>query len=55
MITHTDGFDLSCGNGKYNLYELWLILELRIFYGYILTGIFFLLMSSFFGISKNLK
>jgi hypothetical protein len=55
MITHTDGFDLSCGDGKFNLYELWLLLELRIFYGYILTGIFFLLMSSFFGINKKLK
>lgn len=55
MITHTDGFDLSCGDGRFNLYELWLLLELRIFYGYILTGIFFLLMSSFFGIDKKLK
>lgn len=55
MITHTDGFDPSCGNGRYNLYELWLILELRIFYGYILTGVFFLLLASFFGIDKKLK
>jgi hypothetical protein len=55
MITHTDGFDISCGDGKFNLYEMWLILELRIFYGYILTGIFFLLLASFFGIDKKLK
>jgi hypothetical protein len=34
---------------------MWLILELRIFYGYILTGILFLVLSSFFGISKKLK
>ena len=34
---------------------MWLILELRIFYGYILTGIFFLLLASIFGVSKNLN
>ena len=55
MISHKTGFDLSCGNGQFFLYEMWLILELRIFYGYIVTGIFFLLLASMFGISKNLK
>ena len=48
MISHKTGFDLSCGNGQFFLYEMWLILELRIFYGYIVTGIFFLLLASMF-------
>lgn len=38
---------LNCANGndEYDLYVVWLILELRLFYGYILTGILFLTMS----------
>ena len=55
MISEKTGFNLSCGNGQFYLYEMWLILELRVFYSYIVTGIFFLLLANIFGISKKLK
>ena len=34
---------------------MWQILELRVFYGYIASGILFLLLASIFGIDKKLK
>jgi hypothetical protein len=55
MISHKSGFELGCGHGKFHLYEVWLILELRIFYGFILTGILFLVLATFLGIDKKLK
>ena len=33
--------------------DLWYILELRIFYGYVLSGILMILLSRFFGMNKS--
>jgi len=46
--------DFSCDNGL-NIYlqEQWFIIELRVFYGFILSGICFLMCSQLFGLDKS--
>lgn len=49
LITHTE----SCGDDQINFFFQWYIIELRVFYGYILGGVLFIVVCQLFGIDKK--
>lgn len=49
MVRH----EVACGDGKVNLLYEWYIIELRVFYGYILAGILFLVCCQILKIDKE--
>jgi hypothetical protein len=48
-------FDTSefCDEDQINMRNLWYIIELRVFYGYIIAGSMFITVSQLFGINKK--
>ena len=45
----------SCDESQINMRNLWYIVELRVFYGYIIAGILFITVSQLFGINKKFR
>lgn len=43
----------KCEDGSINLLFQWYIIELRVFYGYILAGVLFIVMCQLFGVDKT--
>jgi len=39
-----DGFDIDCGPENFDLTKIWMLIEIIIFYSYIVSGIFFYLL-----------
>lgn len=52
-IADATDFHVKCGPDRYDLTKIWVILELRVFYGWLLTGVLFLTIAQIKPITKS--
>ena len=45
MVAGASDFILECGSGKYDLVKVWAILEIRVFYAWIIAGVLFMIVT----------
>lgn len=58
MLNHyldVPNFQLECAPGTFDLTKIWMLIEVRLFYGYIFSAMFFLMIASIFKVSDRYK